>query len=203
MDKISDNLQYNIDGIKGFFKDRQDLICKDILCGQDRLCVMYVVGLIDVLQTGDFLISPLLEIGQLPVTNKLDYLKKEVLIFPEISSVQDHKTVVDNLLHGKVVLFIDGENSALSFALDKMKERAIDEPPTNAVLKGPRGGFVENYKTNLVLIKKILATENLKMKSLEVGEFTKTTISIVYIDGVCDKNIVDGVVRKIEKIILW
>ena len=97
MEKISTNLQQNIDAIKSVFVDRQDLVCKEILCGKDRLCLMYVVGLIDMLQTSDFVVNPLFETECLPRENKLDYLKNEVLVFPEIEVLSDNKKVLDNL----------------------------------------------------------------------------------------------------------
>ena len=97
-------------------------------------------------------------------------------------------------------MFFDGSNQSYLIELDKYKERSLTEPPTSAVLKGPREGFNENLKTNLSVIRKILATDKLDTEMITVGDVTKTQICVMYLKGIATKSVVKQVVNKIKKI---
>ena len=55
----------------------------------------------------------------------------------------------DALVRNKVLLFVDGEKNCLSIDIEKYPVRLPSEPPTSAVIKGPREGFVEDIKTRI------------------------------------------------------
>ena len=74
--------------------------------------------------------------------------------------------------------------------MEKITVRAVSEPPTSVVINGPREGFTESLKYNLALIRKRVKSDDLVVKMLEIGELTKTQVSVVYFDSVVDKKIV-------------
>ena len=79
-------------------------------------------------------------------------------------------------------------------------KRNITEPPTSAVLQGPREGFVESVDDNLGLIKKRLMTHDLKQVNLKIGKYTKTKVSIIYLNSIADDNIVKKIIEKLKGI---
>ena len=83
---------------------------------------------------------------------------------------------------------------------NKPIKRNIMEPPTSTVLLGPREGFIENIADNLGLIKKRLTTKDLKIIDIEVGKYTKTRVSILYLNTIADIKIVKKIVNKIKQI---
>ena len=99
-----------------------------------------------------------------------------------------------------ISLEVNGEKDAIVLGVNKYNERSITEPPTSTVLSGPRKGFVENLQMNVSCIKEIIASKDLKVKYLKVGQYTNTDIAIVYISSVCDKNIVKQIEEKIKSI---
>ena len=48
----------------------------------------------------------------------------------------------------------------------KIPERAVEIPPSETVIKGPREGFTESLTTNLSLIRRRVANEKLKIEEL-------------------------------------
>ena len=188
----------NIKTIQEILGNSNELIVKEIVSGNTKCAIVYMLGLCDTELLSKFVISPLIENKQ--KIKDLDLLSSSILTLSETSTETDNKKIISFILKGKGILLVDGLDKCLVLAIDKFKERAIEEPPTSTVLKGPRSGFVENLKTNLSAIRKILASPKLRSLNLQVGKHTSTAISVLYSDGIADKNIVDIVKNKIEKI---
>ena len=69
--------------------------------------------------------------------------------------------VIDNILKGSVVLFLNNSSKILSIDIQKFNARAPSEPPTTPVIQGPREGFTEDIKTNLGLLRKRFYSKDL------------------------------------------
>ena len=191
------DLKSNIQYIRSSLGESNELIVKEIKCANTDCAVLYILGLTDTVALSKFVITPLMSTTTKPT---IQNIPNEILSLSETQEECDDTTIINMLLKGKGVLLIDGEEKGLILAIDKFQERAVSEPPTSAVLKGPRAGFTENLKTNLSILRKILATPNLRTTSTEVGKHTHTTVTIVYIDNIADKKVVENVKKRISSI---
>lgn len=190
------SLQENISIIQQEFANSKELIVKEISTEKNKCAVIYLLGITDTIALSKLVITPILEIK-----NKLTpSTTPSKLPLAEVQAEKENEKVISSILKGKGILIIDGYEEVLVLAIDKFKERALAEPPTSTVLKGPREGFVESLKTNLSILRKILATPKLRTSSTEVGKYTHTSVTIVYIDGLADKKVVEDVKKKIGSI---
>lgn len=192
------DLSKNISYIRERLGNSKELIVKEIITPNNKMAVLYMLGLNDTENLSKFVISPLSKISQ--KIEKISTISSSIVTLGEVTEEKDNNAMISALLKGKGLLLINGFDTALILAVDTQKERAIAEPPTSTVLKGPRAGFVENIKTNLSVLRKILATPKLRTISLSVGKYTETQVTITYIDGIADTEIVDMVKKKIEAI---
>lgn len=192
------DLSKNVEYIKSRLGDSSELVCKEISTPKCNMAILYLMGLNDTEKLSKFVIDPLSKLTQ--KVDKLSTLTTSVITLGETEIEGDNNKIVSAVLKGKAILIVDGFDKCIILAVDTCKERSIAEPPTSTVLKGPRAGFVENLKTNLSVIRKILATPKLKTKSIEVGKYTQTQVSILYIDDIVDHEIVDMVTKKIQEI---
>ena len=191
------SLTTNIEQIKKQLGNSDELITKQLSCGNKKCAILYILGLTDTDILSKYVIVPLVNHTQeIKTTEEL----REVIYLSETKPEIEQQNVIDELLKGKGILLVDGMETAIILAIDKFKERGLEEPPTSTVLKGPRTGFVENLKTNLSMLRKILATSNLRTYNTKVGKHTSTMITIVYIDGIADENVVENVKNRIDSI---
>jgi len=190
------NLKQNIENIKKEFGVSNELLVKEITAPKSNCAVMYFLGLTDTESLNRFVIDPILNFKEKLTPDSA----KTNITLSEMDIATNDDQVFSELLKGKAILLIDGHKEVLILGLDKLKERTITEPPTSTVLKGPRAGFVENLKTNLSILRKILATPKLRTSSTTVGTHTQTSVTVVYIDGIADNKIVDAVKNKISAI---
>ena len=192
------SINKNINYLKSQLGNSKELIVKEILCGKTKCAIVYMLGLCDTEILSKLVINPLMQIkGKI---SSLKSLTMNTITLSEATEETDNKEIISNILKGKAILLVDNLKECLILSVDKFKERSISEPPTSTILKGPRSGFVENLKTNLSSLRKILATPKLRTISLKVGKHTDTLISIVYIDNIADQSIVENVKKKIENI---
>lgn len=131
--------------------------------------------------------------------NHLEWLQNIVSYSEDITQIPLDK-IADTISLGDIVFFVEEDDFAFVFSLRKPSFRAIGEPPTASVMKGPREGFVEEIKTNISLVRKRLKSPDLVMKNFEVGRYSQTSVALMYINGVADQQIVDNLSQKIQKI---
>ena len=81
-----------------------------------------------------------------------------------------------------------------------MPKRGNDVPETEISLLGPQDGFNENIMGNLALLKKRIATPNLKSEFVTVGKRCNNKAALCYLEGVVRAEIVDEVKRRLQKI---
>lgn len=192
------NLIKNIEYLKSRLGNSNELIVKEISAGGTKCAILYLLGLNDTESLSKFVIVPLSEYkGRI---TKLDDILTSIITLSEAEKEKDNNKLVSAILKGKGVLLVEGFDGAIVLAIDSYQERAIAEPPTSTVLKGPRAGFNENLKTNLSIIRKILATPKLRTESMTVGKYTETQVAVLYIDDIVDHDIVEMVEKKLKAI---
>ena len=78
--------------------------------------------------------------------------------------------------------------------------RSINKIDSELSIYGPKDSFIEDLDTNIGLIRKRIKDTNLKQINLELGRYTKTKISILYIEGIIKSSLVNHVINKLSKI---
>ena len=96
--------------------------------------------------------------------NTLQIIKQSAL-FPELKEQKKWEDVVKEVLDGNVLLFVDGMKTGVIIGAKLLPTRAVIEPPTDIAVKGPREGFIEDAKTNMVLIRKRLKTPAMQLQA--------------------------------------
>lgn len=100
------------------------------------------------------------------------------------------------VLTGDAVLYL-GSARPIIVNMRKWDKRAVAEPPTSTVMRGPREGFIEDLKTNLSLIERRLKTPALAIEKMKAGRMSNTSIALVYIDSIVAPETVESVRRKL------
>lgn len=130
----------------------------------------------------------------------MEQVLERVVATAEAEICTDMDKVVQAVLDGDCVLLLDGEAKALIAGVKKWDTRGIVEPPTSAVLKGPREGFNEDLKTNTILLRRKLRSDQLVFENYQVGRYSNTKVMVAYIDDIVDKKVLKEVTDKIKAI---
>lgn len=191
-------LQENVHVLKRLFSDCSDFVIREFNMKNSVPAVaVFVDGLIDTREVNQALEAlMILESGD----GDVDVIQKTLLPVSQISKVKDYKEFLQAVLSGDTGIVVDGNTQALTMGMRGPEKRSVDEPEGEAVVRGPREGFIENIRTNTSLLRRKLKTPRLKMKSLVIGRETNTNVVLAYLEGIADPQLVEEVTRRISAI---
>lgn len=193
--KISADIEKNVRALKKTLNS-DDVKFNDIKVGDKKACLIFATDLTDKAAIGELIMRPAAKLkGE--VTEKV---LSETFFSPETETLRDVEKTAQKIVGGHSALIVEGVSTAFLFGLKKFDKRAIAEPPTSTVIKGPREGFVESLAVNVSLMRRKLVSPALKFKYLSVGKFSETQIAVCYIDGIADQGLIDTLVKKIQGI---
>lgn len=134
--------------------------------------------------------------GELTIKSAIE----SALVEAETEQVTELDEAVKALLSGDAVIVFDGEENAIKVNCKMWDKRAIMEPPTETVTKGPREGFIEDIKTNISLLSRRLKSADFAIKRYNVGRCTDTVVAVCYMANIADDDTVQEVIDKITSI---
>lgn len=193
--KLCKDLNVNLKNIK------KTLLSDDIeflsvkICDKQS-CLIFIKDIADKLAIGELILKPISTISKLP--KEQDFLN--CFFAPEKSILKSDEDIFKELVKGSSILLVDGYTTAFSFCLKQMEKRAITEPPTSTVIKGPREGFVESLPVNISLMRRRIISENLIFEHMVIGKYSNTSVAICYVKGIADDNLVKQLKKNLKSI---
>lgn len=130
----------------------------------------------------------------------IDFYKAHSLAIGEIKEIRTFQDFYFSLLSGETIFAIDEENKALSFGTKEWQERAVNEPTTQTVVRGPKESFTENIRTNTALIRRKIKSPELWSERFSIGKQTNTPVIIMYMNNIVNPKVVQEVRERIQKI---
>ncbi|WP_162341879.1 spore germination protein [Paenibacillus paridis] len=195
--EISADLGRSSEVIDKFFVQCADLVIHSFNVGNGcAAIVVYFQGLTDTAQLETHVIRELALIKGPTFTTdsftRLSISNKKMLNW--------YGEVVSSIVMGRTVVFVEGVEAALSIDLTKFEVRALEEPQSESVVRGPREGFTENITTNMSLLRRRLRTQAMKTIMFELGRYSKTMINMVYVDGIAREDIIQTISERLASI---
>ncbi|MDA8226130.1 MAG: spore germination protein [Desulfitobacterium hafniense] len=195
--------------IKELLSASTDIVFREfILKGkQDIQCSLAVVdGLIDKQIIDQFILKPLMvdfagELEKMDLTQKTapDLILSRLAPANEIKKIDKLGDALDGILSGDAVLFL-GEESALLIGARGWVNRGVAEPQTESSVRGPREGLSETLRINTSLIRRKIKHPSLRIKSLKVGELTRTDIVVTYIESLASEDVLNELYDRLSRI---
>lgn len=204
---VSPHLPENLQTLKIILGQSKDIVYRQIRLGavpNNPICLVYIDGLIDTKILNDQIVRSLMQFKpdhtRTGKTGLGDYILNSVLTVANVVESSHMRQVVAGILSGQVVILTDGLKIALSVDISKHPERAVSEPTTEVLVRGPREGFVETLATNITMIRRRIRHPRLRFCVLRIGRITATEVALVYIKGVASPDLVDEVKQRLERI---
>lgn len=204
------NLAVNVDLIKQVFGNTSDLVVREFALGTSpslRAAIVYIENLIQKEEIQEHVLRALMNLPAiqgrgkaLPILNITGYLKDRLLTAQKVTPVHDLQGIVEEVLFGSAILLVDTTSEALAISMRQTKARAIEEPDSESVIRGPREGFNEELDTTISLIRRKLQTPNLRVERLRLGTVTSTNVAIIYIEGIVNTSVLAEVRRRLAKV---
>lgn len=206
---LTENLQDNLAALKSIFRGCGEIVYREFDIGLQgvRGAVVYLEGAVYKPGLHDYVLQSLmLETRQAEPDKKLTgeelfkTIKDKALTIADLEEAGNLNNIVEAVLEGGVAFLLEGYNRSLNLSMASENYRSIQEPPAEAVVRGPRDGFTENISSNIIMVRRRLKTPDFYTEKLKIGERTKTTVVVGYIKGIADDNIVAEVRQRLNRI---
>lgn len=192
---ISKKLHINKEKIIKTFHNTSDLIVYELETENNiKAMICYIEGFIDKNILDRDIVKPII----LNLNTSKDLEK--ILYVSSMKKEIDLEEIANKLNYGSIALFIDGINYSYTINLNKWDKRNIEEPEAEAVVRGPKEGFIEDILVNKVMLRRRIRNSNLVFEDKTLGKQTKTQISIAYINGIVNEDVLNEVKSRIGKI---
>ncbi len=220
---ISNVLENNLNFMKVKYNSMisSDVIIREFTLNarnkQFAVFLFYIDGMVDQKLVNDFILNPLMlkntansfdgeqekvvseitnnniRIRKVKKFNIINYIDECLLPQNSVEKDKDFDSIISGINSGNCALFVDSINIAFDIDVKGFKQRSVDSPNNEIVIKGPQEGFVENLRTNTSLIRRIVNNENLVIENIEVGKISKTKCAVCYMKNITNNNLVSEV----------
>ncbi|MEC1157141.1 spore germination protein [Cytobacillus horneckiae] len=202
MENIDRNLDDNIQYIKGIFNNTSDLVVRKFKVGNEKkeyAAMIYIDGIIDSDIIQDFVVKPLLNTKTSEKKQIINSIS-EVIESTNVDMCTKRNEITDAIVNGKTTILFENHDTGIIIDAPMWRERSLEEAQGERVTQGPIIGLTEKLKTNINILRSIIKSPNLCVENKEIGVISKTQISVVYMNGIVDKGILEKVQTRISNL---
>ena len=219
-DKVFPSIDVNLDYMKVRYNSmiNSDVIIREFILNargkQYKAFLVYVDGMTDQEIMNNYILKPLMlrnstnifdgdqnrVISEVKTNNitvrkvkKFDiveYISNCLLPQNTVSKFEKFDDIVRGINSGNCALFIDTLNIAFDIEVKGFKQRSLDTPNNEMIIRGAQVGFTETLRTNTSLLRQYINNENLIVESIDVGNISKTKCAVCYLKNVANTDLV-------------
>ncbi|MBB3112795.1 spore germination protein KA [Paenibacillus phyllosphaerae] len=203
--QIAASLESNIAYIVQMLGDSPDIVIRRFEIGADKrqVAAIYTDGITDKQTVSQFILQSLMSddsFDPAPGQSLLDYVLARTLAISEICAKSDWDGILLALLSGDTIIFIEGCTDALCGDTKGGEQRAVTEPSTQVVVRGPKEAFTESIGTNVALVRRKIKSPNIRLEAYKIGSITQTNVAIMYLEGKADPSCVKTIRDRIHRL---
>lgn len=187
--------------LKELQKKQPDLIIRDIKIGMFKHAYIIVNQSVSSGDRVNDFVLKYFSSKNIFGSNVLKNLRKRIEEnIPSINyvPVNNREKLLELIYSGFTIVIYDNEFSA--YETRGELDRGVNIPQSEPVVRGPKDSFTENYNANLGLVRKRIKSNHLVLNELTIGRETKSKVGILYMDNICEDELVESVKSSLESI---
>lgn len=216
-EKVFTSLDENLEYIKSKYNAliNSDIIIRNfsLICKNKeyKSFLIYIDGMSDSMNINHFVLTPLMlrnknntydEKNNMQISNNsiafkknkkinlANYIYNRLIPNNNISTETEFSKIISDINAGNCVLFVDTLTIALDIDAKGFKQRSVERPQIENVIKGPQEAFVENIRTNTALLRKLVNNQNLVIENIEVGKLSQTKCALCYMQNIANGDLI-------------
>ena len=186
--------------ISARFAGAGDFIRRELHCGEFTLYAYAIDGLVS---SGDAAENVFRPLSQNLKGDSMAQLYQSALhgtIYNMVASpCADGQDVAVKLVNGFCVILFPGAG-AVAYEVRTGVGRSPAAPEVENTVKGPKDSFVETMRINTGIVRRHLRTPDLRLYQTTVGRRTLTNVTVVWIEGITNRNLVRRMKHRLASI---
>ncbi|OBZ17991.1 spore gernimation protein GerK [Bacillus sp. FJAT-26390] len=189
---VADTIDKNVSYVNEALFHTEDLVNRPIHFLAEQSCLLYLNSACDPGKIEEIILKPLQRAQEANPDRDLTGA-----IIEKHNNLED---VIDLMIRGYAVLFLEGRQESHAIYVPCINIRAVDEPANEKSIQGAHDGFIENMHVNLQLVRKQINSRNLVVRRYTLGNMTKTEASLVYLNDLASPELVEEIDRKMKAV---
>ena len=181
-----------INNIKKELSPSLDYIFKSIIVDSININIIFNEVLTSSNSINEYILFRLTKLNRKELNNISNYIPCSNCL------IIDKDSIINYLNLGFAVIIIF--NKIYAFELKSNLDRGISKCEGELSIGGPKDSFSELFNSNLGLIRKRIKSSHLKCRSINIGQYSSTKVGILYIDDICNYDLVNEIITKLNKI---
>ncbi|WP_054861676.1 spore germination protein [Gracilibacillus sp. JCM 18860] len=198
--KSSKLFPINVDKLKTLmeskFENNPDLSFTIFEKSEARIAVFYISYLVEPEMVEQFMLKPLLD-GKSKWTNQS--ILNEIPLRSG-SKIEKLEEILDKILIGEVYIYVENEDAALSYLLDKKEKRDLTQAETESLVLGPKVAFTESMITNLNIVRWSIRSTDLVLEKIMIGERFPREARLVYVKSLADETDINTMRQRLKEL---
>ncbi len=188
------------ENIRRIFDNCGDFIYRPLKCGGYTLYIYAIDGLVSGGDISDYVIKPITEHLTGSSMKSLYQTALDGGVYNAVADAcEDLNSVALKLVNGFCVVLFP-EVGAIAFEVKTGEKRGLGAPEVENTVKGPKDAFVETVRSNTSLIRRHLRSPDLRFYETQVGRRSLTNVSVVYLEGLTNPELVERMKARLSKI---
>ena len=186
--------------ICNIFRDAADFAHRELRCGEHRLYAYAIDGLIAAADASDYIFKPITQLLKADTMQKLYDSALAGQIYNSVAvPCKDLNQIAFLLVNGFCVVLFPGVG-AIGFEVKTPDKRGTSAPEVENTVKGAKDAFVETVRSNTSYVRRHLRSPDLRIFETQVGKRSLTNISVVWLDGITNFELVTKMKERIASI---
>lgn len=132
--------------------------------------------------------------------NPEDYIYEQLIPQTDTKKIFKYAEAINSVNSGNCVLLVDTLPLCFDIDVKGFKQRSIDNPKNEVIIRGSQEAFVENLRTNTSMLRRIINNENLVIENCQVGTISKTNVAVCYLKDIANSDLVAEVKYRINNL---
>ena len=188
------------ENISRIFEGAADFMRRQLHCGKHILYAYAIDGLIASSAASDYIFKPITEHLSGETMQQLYDRAMTGMIYNNVAKAcKDPEDVALLLVNGFCVVLFPGVG-AIAFEVKTPDKRGTGAPEVENTVKGAKDAFVETIRSNTSYVRRHLRSPDLRIIEMQVGRRSLTNVSIVWLEGITNRQLVDRMVERLKTI---
>jgi len=200
MQKLNYQGELTDENISYIFRDAADFVRRELHCGKHTIYAYAIDGLIASAYASDYIFKPVTQHLQGDTMQDLYRHAMDGAIYNNVAKpCRDLNTAALLLVNGFCVVLFPGVD-AIAFEVRTPDKRGTSAPEVENTVKGAKDAFVETIRSNTSYIRRHLRSPDLRLYETQVGKRSLTNISIIWLEGITNPELVERMKKRIHGI---
>ena len=188
------------ENISQIFENAADFIRRELRCGKHTLYAYAIDGLIAAATASDYIFKPIVQELSADTMDKLYKQAMDGKIYNCVAVPCNTLDQIARLIVNGFCVVLFPDTGAIGYEVKTPDKRGTSAPEAEDTLKGAKDAFVETVRSNTSYVRRHLRSPNLRIYETQVGRRSLTNVSVLWIEGVTNPELVERMKKRLSEI---